>query len=157
MNNIKDILETEGIHNATKFSIWFSLFKAINYVWVIIYPIFLVLDCLLILFGDFNSSKERNDFLSYAIEYFPPFIFSLLIVKRLNVKNIKTPTKIRSLLNIEFGVKFLVGMSLYILFEKGILSEKPESIFMGVIYYLIWATYFKKSKYVKAYYGTNAS
>ena len=55
----------------------------------------------------------------------------------------------------ELLAKFIVAMIVYAAYKNGLVEEKPYPIFLSIIYYLIWAAYFNKSKRVLSYYKTN--
>lgn len=94
--------------------------------------------------------------LFYFIETLPDFIFSLLILRIIKLQSSQTPNKIKRLMGLELLAKLVIGIAVFIAYEKGITDEKPFPFFMSVIYYLIWAYYFKKSKRVLNFYGENA-
>lgn len=52
-----------------------------------------------------------------------------------------------------FFLVSLIGFVLgYYLYSRGLVPEKPASLFSDILYYLIWSSYFKKSKRVNGYY-----
>ena len=127
----------------------------INFIWLLILPLGLLAYAVLSIIESENLFYSY-EVLFYFIEILPDFIFSLLILRIIKLQSSQTPNKIKRLMAFELLAKCLIGIAIFIAYENGITDEKPFPFFMSVIYYLIWAYYFKKSKRVLNYYGENA-
>lgn len=84
-------------------------------------------------------------------------IVSALILRNLTKREAWVPKVIIRYLGVYFATG-VVGFALgFYLYKQGMLAERPMSLFGDLVYYLIWSSYFKKSKRVNGYYRLHAN
>ena len=93
-------------------------------------------------------------------------ISSILIFKMLKVLKIQesfVPKKIvnfiflLTIFSISFSLLNFVSKFLFLGFNQETAMETSKQMINSIVWFLIWRSYFKKSKRVLAYYGKNAS
>jgi len=134
---------------------WLRFFQVINYInFTLSIVTVIALVIIYALLGDVFELELDGPAL--FLELIPFLIFSYLIIKALPVRAIDTPARIKSLIGYDLVVSITVSIILIVSHNHGLISDKPAPILISVIYYFIWATYFKKSKRVLDFYGSNA-
>ena len=134
---------------------WLRCFQVLNYIGLILsVVVVLALFAAEALIG--GMFEHMLDIVALLIEIAPPILFSYLIIKCLPVASADTPEQIKKLLGYYLAVSLVIGFSLTMAHKSGYITDKPSPFIGDLIYYAIWASYFKKSKRVKEFYGANA-
>lgn len=134
---------------------WLRLFQVLTAISALVYVLSVVLISLGYGIGRIEFESLR-DFLLFILEFLPGMIFSILIFKALPIQEFYIPSQITSYLRNNLLLSFLIALLLSTLYQQGMVSDKPGSVFGSIVYFAIWALYFKKSKRVREYYGDNA-
>lgn len=98
---------------------------------------------------------EALGLLAMFLEILPGTIMSFLIWKAILVDSESTPNKIKWLMQLELALQFIFTAGIFYAYKQGYISEGPTPILISIAYYLIWSSYFKRSKRVLAHYGSN--
>jgi len=138
---------------------WIRFFRIINALYWIIGLLGLLALLPFIFFalegGDLAVSILPADLIAILIEVLPGIIMSFIIWRVVLVQSENTPNKINKLMQIELFFHIVISACLIYAHKQGYISEGPTPIMVSIIYYFIWATYFKRSKRVLSYYGSN--
>ena len=134
---------------------WLRFFRIINMLyWVM--GLFSIIVCIyLVLFVGVEKKQELINSMAIMIELIPGTVMSFLIWRIVLIKNDETPKKIKWLITFELALQLMFGAVLYLAYKQGYISDQPTPVLLSVIYYFIWASYFKRSKRVFSYYGSN--
>jgi len=154
MDNTEASFENKS--DLDKYGGWLRFFRLINAMYWMV-GLFGLISFPLLIFVGFENNQEFIDFFAVFIEVLPGTIMSFLIWRTVLVHKPETPNKVYSLLKFDLALQLLVGAGLYFAYKQDFITEKPVSFLISVIYYFIWAAYFKRSKRVLACYGTNAA
>lgn len=134
---------------------WLRFFQIINYINITLSVVaFVALVISYMILGDIFDLVMDGPAL--FLELIPFLIFSYFIIKAIPIRHVETPARIKSLIGYDLIVSLTVSVILLALHNNGLISDKPAPLIFSVIYYFIWVTYFKKSKRVLAYYGSNS-
>lgn len=134
---------------------WLRFFQVIN-VLGLLFSVFVVLSfpvMHLYVEGVIDSSA---DLFAILFELAPGLVTTFLIVRALPKNDAGVPDRIKALITYYVGFTVLFYGILTALLKAGYITEKPTFIVGDIIYYLIWVSYFQKSKRVRVYYGANA-
>ncbi len=134
---------------------WLRFFQIINILGVVIFVVIfaLAIPIMLIIGG---SPGDWIDMGAVLVESLPAVIFSILILKRLGLRSEGTPNVITKYIALGALSSVVVAAGLYFAYNGGHISEKPSSVLGSFVYYLIWTSYFKRSKRVHSFYGANS-
>ena len=136
---------------------WLRFFRIINSLYWIIGALCILAFPPLIYFTWGDSQSEAIDMLAMFIEVIPGTIMSYLIWKTVLVKSESSPNKIKWLMQLELSLHIIITAGMLYAYKQGYISEGPTPILLSIFYFLIWASYFKRSKRTLAYYGSNTS
>ena len=149
---VSEILEEP---QSEKIGGWLYFFKILNILWFLLLPLSILSFALL---GFIEPETEilstENGLILFEI--IPDFVFSFLILRWLKNQDVSSPNKIKLLIGWELLCKLLVVIVVNYSFEKGYASEGAYPFIFSLLYYSIWVQYFKRSKRVLAFYGSNA-
>ncbi|MDM3871509.1 hypothetical protein QSV34_09085 [Porticoccus sp. W117] len=134
---------------------WLRFFQVVNF----IYAIAGVLVAALVVVTYFIDESVYGGLIgsiASLVELTPVIVFSILILKVVNHQEEGIPVKIKSYIGYYLLTSFLVAAGIASLYIMDLVPDKPASIFGDLIYYLIWSSYFKRSKRVRSFYGATA-
>jgi len=134
---------------------WLRFFRIINALYWIIGAIGVIMLPALIYLYWVDDKSEAIDNLALFIEILPGTVLSFIIWKTILVKSENTPNKIKWLMAFELFLHSIVTAGIYYAYKQGYISEGPTPILFSFLYYIIWASYLKRSKRVLSYYGSN--
>lgn len=111
------------------------------------------------------KSESVFEFSAYLISIFDgvvSIVLNILILKIMKKKSIDTPSKMVKLMAYLVGFSALFVICLIMLYSLVLkmdaaapVAEEGKGIFSVIIWFLIWSSYFKKSKRVFSYYSKN--
>jgi len=134
---------------------WLRFFQVMSYLGLISSALAILAFPVMHLFVE-GVVDRLVDLVALIFELSPGLIFSFLIVRALPVREPDIPARLKSLLGYYLGITLLFYVILTAAFKTGHLTDKPSPFIGDIVYYAIWASYFNKSKRVRAYYGANA-
>lgn len=155
-NTMQTTSEFESKEPSLGYGGWLRCFRVLNAVnWGVGVLAALALPPLFLLtWGD--KPQDDLDLIASLVRFFPGAVISFLIWKSLLVNYYYIPSKIKSLMRIELALNFIATILIYYAYMQGYVSEKPIPILFGIIYYIICASYLKRSKRVSSYYGVSS-
>lgn len=134
---------------------WLRFYKIITIISLSIAALLIVVIAALAVLG-IDAGENIYDLAATALEIAPSLAFSILVLKIIEVRENDTPSKINHYILAYTIATFVIYAGLRYLFANDFMIEKPTPALGTVIYYFIWTSYFKKSKRVKEFYGSNA-
>jgi len=144
-----------------EFGGWLKAFYIYQWFCVLILAMY-VLSLALQLFGPQIESSVLLNMIK-LLHSFIEVHFILKIIKVIKIKEPNTPNSIILYMKWIVIFAFIFGIGTGILIYSAsarvgltVFSELAKTALMIIIFYLIWASYFRKSKRVCAYYGKNA-
>ena len=144
-----------------QFGGWLKFFYITQWIVIILCVVF-TLQVVLLIFGAENTN-EMIEFLFASLKSLITLILFIKIIKRIKKRDVSIPNQIVKLMTwvVMFTVIFAIceGFMYYLtLGREGLsnLTKMGEDLFRILIWYAIWASYFKKSQRVFSYYGKNA-
>ena len=135
---------------------WLRFYQVLNILSIAMAALAFGLVIVFTAMGEYQP-HEYVDTFSAFVEFLPELIISIIVVKMIKKREPEVPTKLVEYLGYYVAITFCVYIVMYILHQKEVLLEKPTSFWGSVIFYLIWKSYFAKSKRVSVYYGANAN
>ncbi len=134
---------------------WLRFFRIINSLyWLAGLLCILISPPLMLLLWN-EEQQGVIDLLALLIEVTPGTVMSFLVWRTVKVELETTPNRIKSLMQVELMLHCMTAALLFYAHEQGYITDGPAPIVVSIIYYFAWASYFKRSKRVLAYYGSN--
>lgn len=142
-------------HKFELFGGWLRCFQVLHIISLALIVIMVVAFAGMAAF-DYFEVGYINELWALGLEILPDLVFSIVVIKIVMIRQADIPQKIVKFLGYYVAATFVIYMILFYSYSAEQISEKPTSFWGSAIYYLIWSSYFRKSKRVKVYYGENS-